>query len=189
MNNDKTNKPVSSPLGNLTEEECIERTLNGDMAAFEMLYRMHVERVYAICFRLTASRDLAERLTQDVFIQTWEKLSSFRGEAAFTTWLHRLAVNTVLQDLRKEKRRKERFIETEEMETIATTSSAPVVAIRIDLEKAIEKLPERARTVFVLYDVEGYRHEEIAEMMNTSIGTSKAQLHRARKLLRKALDQ
>lgn len=105
MNSDKANKPVSIPLGILTDEECIERTLKGDMAGFEVLYRMHVDRVYAICLRLTASRELAERLTQDVFVQTWEKLSSFRGEAAFTTWLHRLAVNTVLQDRRKEKRR------------------------------------------------------------------------------------
>lgn len=189
MNSDKANKPVSIPLGILTDEECIERTLKGDMAGFEVLYRMHVDRVYAICLRLTASRELAERLTQDVFVQTWEKLSSFRGEAAFTTWLHRLAVNTVLQDRRKEKRRQERFVQTEDVEVVSTAFSTPVIGTRIDLERAIAQLPERARTVFVMHDVEGYRHEEIAEMMNTSIGTSKAQLHRARNLLRKALDR
>jgi RNA polymerase sigma-70 factor (ECF subfamily) len=189
MNSDKANKPVSSPSGNLTEPECIERTLKGDMAAFEALYRMHVDRVYAICFRLTTSQQLAERLTQDVFVMTWEKLSSFRGESAFSTWLHRLAVNTVLQDRRREKRRRERFVQTGSDEEIATSLPTSEVGIRIDLERAIAQLPERARTVFVLHDVEGYRHEEIAEMMDTTIGTSKAQLHRARNLLRKALDK
>lgn len=189
MNSDEANKPASSPSGILTDQECIERTLKGDIAAFEVLYRMHADRVYAICLRLTASGELAERLTQDVFVQTWEKLSSFRGEAAFTTWLHRLAVNTVLQDRRKEKRRQGRFVQTENAEVVTTVFPTPAIGTRIDLERAIAQLPERARAVFVLHDVEGYRHEEIAEMMNTSIGTSKAQLHRARDLLRKTLDR
>jgi RNA polymerase sigma-70 factor (ECF subfamily) len=189
MNSNNVNKPESSPTGNLTEEECIERTLKGDMAAFEVLYRMHVDRVYAICLRLTGSRELADRLTQDVFVQTWEKLSTFRGESAFTTWLHRLAVNTVLQDRRKEKRLQDRFLPTGDEAVASTPFTTPAVGMRIDLERAIAQLPDRARTVFVLHDVEGYRHEEIARMMNTSIGTSKAQLHRARNLLRKALEK
>ena len=189
MNSDKTKKPESNTSGILTDQECIERTLKGDMGAFEILYRMHVDRVYAICLRLSASGELAEQLTQDVFVQTWEKLSSFRGEAAFTTWLHRLAVNTVLQAHRKEKRRQEWFVQTEDPGMVSTAISTPAIGTKIDLERAIAQLPERARSVFVLHDVEGYRHEEVAEMMNTSIGTSKAQLHRARNLLRKALDR
>jgi len=188
---------VLSPQGDLKkgeiadhadrEAELVQRAREGDLPAFEELYRLELGRVYAICLRLTANAELAEVLTQDTFVQVWKKLNTFRGDSAFGTWLHRLAVNTVLQDQRARKRRREKE------ELFGDTSSPdhadrpPREDMRIDLERAIAALPERARMVFVLHDIEGYRHEEIAKMMNTSTGTSKAQLHRARGLLRKDL--
>ncbi len=199
MNKNKAHKPATSPSGDLTEgegadradrehaETLVRRAQNGDLDAFEALYRMYVDRVYAICYRLTTSQSRTEQLTQDVFVLAWEKLSTFRREAAFTTWLHRLAVNAVLQDQRARRRRRQREQVTEDISLLAGATPAPALESRIDLERAIAGLPERARTVFVLHDIEGYRHNEIAKMMNTSIGTSKAQLHRARTLLRKAL--
>lgn len=183
MSTKKAHKPVSSP----SDDVMIRHAQEGDLGAFEELYRTHVGRVFAICYRLTASEERAEELTQDTFVRAWENLKSFRWEAAFTTWLHRLAVNTVLQDQRAQKRRRQRVVQVEDTSLLEKASTAPDPGSRIDLEKAIAQLPLRARTVFVLHDVEGYRHAEIAEIMNTSIGTSKAQLHRARNLLRKAL--
>ncbi|MCK4772509.1 MAG: sigma-70 family RNA polymerase sigma factor [Candidatus Latescibacteria bacterium] len=183
MSKKKADKPVSGPSGNLT----VQRAQDGDLGAFEELYRTHMDRVFALCLRLTASEERAQQLTQDTFVLAWEKLSSFRGEAAFATWLHRLAVNTVLQDKRARRRRRERIVSAEDASLIVEAYVVPTPEDRIDLERAIAQLPRRARTVFVLHDVEGYRHEEIAEMMKTSIGTSKAQLHRARNLLRKML--
>jgi RNA polymerase sigma-70 factor (ECF subfamily) len=175
--------------------EAVDRAQSGDSAAFEQLYRDHVGRVYALCLRMTADTGRAEELTQDVFLRAWKKLSTFRGDAAFSTWLHRLAVNVVLADRRSQGKRWARLMGTDELEPYegaATkagrmdTSEAPKGA-RLDLEEAIATLPHGARTVFVLYEIEGYRHEEIAEATGTAVGTSKAQLHRARKLLREAL--
>lgn len=188
---------VLSPQGDLTdreiadranrEAELVQRARGGDLPAFEELYRLEAGRVYAICLRLTADAELATALTQDTFVQVWKKLNTFRGDSAFGTWLHRLAVNTVLQERRSRKRRREKEELSGDLTSFESAGSPPLEDERIDLERAIAALPERARMVFVLHDIEGYRHEEIAKTMNTSIGTSKAQLHRARGLLREGL--
>ena len=162
---------------------------NGDAAAFEQLYRDHVGRVYALCLRMTADPARAEELSQDVFLRAWNKLATFRGDAAFSTWLHRLAVNVVLAERRSQGKRWARLVMTDDMAPFEGSGPEPAPAApeAMDLENAISLLPEGARTVFVLYAIEGYRHDEIAEMTGTAVGTSKAQLHRARKLLREAL--
>lgn len=165
--------------------DLVRRAQAGDRAAFRRLYEDHVSRVYALCLRLTGDPEEAMERTQDVFVRAWGKLRSFRGEAAFATWLHRLAVNVVLTDRRSAGRRGRRA------DTAAAlgprSEPAPRVGLAVDLERAIAALPPGARAVFVLYDVEGYRHDEIAELTGIAAGTSKAQLHRARKLLREAL--
>jgi RNA polymerase sigma-70 factor (ECF subfamily) len=162
----------------------------GDRRAFERLYRTNVNRVFALCARMVNDRSLAEELTQDVFVRAWEKLALFRGESAFGTWLHRLAVNVVLNARKSDGRNRSRFEGDgdviDELPQGAATS-APGAAI--DLEGAIERLPPGARRVFVLHDVEGYKHEEIADLLGITAGGSKAQLHRARHLLREALSR
>lgn len=169
--------------------ELVRRAQGGDTAAFEALYRRHTGRVYALCLRMAGEPSTAEELTQDVFVRVWQKLELFRGESAFGTWLHRLAVNVVLQRMRSEKRRAKRVEFTDDLRRLGGTAAAATPGKRIDLERALRTLPPGARTVFVLHDVEGYKHEEIAELTGSAVGTSKAQLHRARKLLRKALER
>ena len=162
----------------------------GDRLAFERLYRTHVNRVFSLCTRMSGSRTMGEELTQDVFVRTWEKLPQFRGESAFSTWLHRLAVNVVLNARKTEGRNAARTDEGDvEDERRPETARAPMHIERMDLAEAISKLPPGARKIFVLHDVEGYRHEEIAEMCGITSGGSKAQLHRARLLLRGALER
>lgn len=172
----------------------VTRATAGDRQAFEALYRVHVNRVYALCVRMTNDRTAAEELTQDVFVRAWQKLSLFRGDSAFGTWLHRLAVNVVLNARKTEGRDRKRFgaKDTEEDEEpfdaqLAARTETP--GLSIDLEQAIGMLPPGARKVFVLHDVEGFKHEEIAEQLSITTGGSKAQLHRARMLLRKALER
>jgi RNA polymerase sigma-70 factor, ECF subfamily len=164
----------------------------GDRRAFERLYRMHVDRVFSLCARMVGDRSHAEELTQDVFVRCWEKLGQFRGESAFGTWLHRLAVNVVLNDRQTERRRRDRHDDgIEDVDTLAFGDARPqqveVPGLSIDLEQAIAGLPPGARKVFVLHDVQGYTHEEIGEMLGVTAGGCKAQLHRARMLLREAL--
>jgi RNA polymerase sigma-70 factor (ECF subfamily) len=162
----------------------------GDRQAFERLYRAHSSRVYSLCARMSGSRVKGEELTQDVFVRTWEKLPQFRGESAFSTWLHRLAVNVVLNARKTEGKQASRTDEGEvDDERSDEVARAPLHIERMDLTEAIAKLPAGARRVFVLHDVEGYKHEEIAEMMGITSGGSKAQLHRARLLLREALER
>jgi RNA polymerase sigma-70 factor (ECF subfamily) len=168
--------------------ETVLRAQQGDAAAFRALYEHHVGRVYAVCLRLAGNRTEAEEHTQDVFVRAWERLASFRGESAFSTWLHRLAVNEVLQGRRTAGRRAARVILTEDPALLDATQAADV-GQGGDLERAIAGLPEAARRVFVLHDIEGYHHEEIASMAGIAEGTSKAHLHRARRLLREALDR
>jgi RNA polymerase sigma-70 factor (ECF subfamily) len=158
-----------------------------DMQAFEWLYRTHVARVHAICLRMTANVTRAEEMTQKTFLTVWEKLPHFRGESAFSSWLHRVAVNTVLADLRAENRRLQRVFGTEDPSLFETASLTPSVGSRLDLEQAIAGLPPQARSVFVLHEIEGWQHDEIARELGVATGTSKAQLHRARKLLQEAL--
>jgi RNA polymerase sigma-70 factor, ECF subfamily len=157
----------------------------GDVYAFEQLYRRHLPRVHSLVRRMAGGRDCDE-LTQDVFVRVWQKLASFRGDAAFTTWLHRLAVNVIIERFRADALRRQRLREGDE---IFATLAAPARSgdLRMDFETAIMKLPDGAREIFVLHDIEGYKHGEIAELLEISPGTSKAQLHRARMMLRRHL--
>jgi RNA polymerase sigma-70 factor (ECF subfamily) len=162
----------------------------GDRQAFERLYREHSNRVFSLCARMCGSRTKGEELTQDVFVRTWEKLPQFRGESAFSTWLHRLAVNVVLNARKTEGKAAARTDEGDVSDDRwQEAARAPMYIERMDLAEAIAKLPPGARKVFVLHDVEGYKHEEIATMMGITSGGSKAQLHRARLLLREALER
>jgi RNA polymerase sigma-70 factor (ECF subfamily) len=166
----------------------VRRAQAGDQEAFGDLYRAHAGRVYALCLRLEADAARAEELTQDVFVRAWERLGSYRGESAFGTWLFRLAVNVVLGDRRSAWRRSKRLLVTDDpgaYERPSDLSHGP----NLDLEQAIASLPPGARTVFVLHDVEGYTHDEIAGISGIAEGTSKAQLFRARRLLREALSR
>ena len=163
---------------------------SGDRRAFERLYRKHVNRVFSVCTRMCGSRTRGEELTQDVFVRAWEKLPQFRGDAQFSTWIHRVAVNIVLTDRKNEARDRRRMVEdeNEEGETpLQKASVTPGYGDRMDITAALEELPAGARQIFVLHDIEGYKHEEIAEMCGITAGGSKAQLHRARLLLREAL--
>ena len=178
----------------LSEAEAIERAKQGDEEAFEALYRLHKRRVYSLCLRMTANTATAEDLTQEAFLQLFRKIGTFRGESAFSTWLHRMAVNVVLMQLRKKGLpliSLEETMETEE-ESPKKEPGAEDVRLagsinRIQLEQAIGDLPPGYRMVFLLHDVEGYEHNEIAEMVGCSIGNSKSQLHKARMKLRELL--
>ena len=156
----------------------------GDTATFERVYRAHMPRIFNLARRMTGP-DAAEELTQDVFVRAWQKLSLFRGESSFATWLHRLAVNVIIERFRSLGTERERFLaDSEAVLDVAPAVSTKHLDLSMDLQAAIERLPDGARTVFVLHDVEGYRHEEIGDMLGVSSGTSKSQLHRARQTLR-----
>ena len=172
-----------------TESDLVSRAQGGDLGAFETLYRSHQGRIYGLCLRMVADAHRAEDLTQEAFIRAWEKLAQFRAESAFATWLHRLAVNVVLGDLRSRGRWSSQQVEIADSPALESAATPPRSTRKVDLERAIAELPPQARTVFVLFDVEGYRHGEIAQMTGISEGTSKAHLHRARRLLRKALSK
>jgi RNA polymerase sigma-70 factor (ECF subfamily) len=167
----------------------VRRAQNGDRAAFEQIYRDNVGRVHAICLRILANAARAQELTQDVFVRAWEMIGTFRGESAFSSWLYRLAVNVVLVDLRAKKRRTARVMTTDDLSLYDKDGNMTNPGHTIDLERAIAALPEQARAVFVLHEVEGYQHGEIAALMGIAEGTSKAQLHRSRRLLREALER
>ena len=159
----------------------------GDTHAFERLYRRHVSRVHGLARRMI-SIELADEVTQDVFVRVWEKLGTFRGEAAFGTWLHRVAINVILGRRKKLGKRRERFVEGEKVFWKLETRPK-VREAAMDLEVALGTLPDGAQQIFVLHDVEGYKHDEIAGMLGISSGTSKSQLHRARMLLREQMDR
>ncbi len=176
-----------------TDYGLAQRATNGDMQAFEELYQRHHRRVYSLCLRMTQNVQEAEDLTQEAFIQLYRKIGSFRGDSAFTTWLHRLTVNQVLMHFRKRSVKMEKT--TEEGETpvqvvhgTANPNAMPVVD-RIALDNAIAQLPPGYRSVFILHDIEGHEHEEVARMLGCSVGTSKSQLHKARMKLRRLLSQ
>ena len=168
-------------------ETTVEQAQAGDLGAFEELYRQNVGRVYALCLRMCGDAREAEELTQDAFVRAWEKLASFHGASAFSSWLHRLTVNVVLGSWRAKGRHRERVVAIADAQEAADRGHEPRPRLALDLESAIAALPAGARTVFVLHDVEGYRHRDIAELTGLAVGTSKTQLHRARRLLRKAL--
>ena len=160
----------------------VARAAAGDARAFEALYRAHLPRVHSLVRRMTAGRD-ADELTQDVFVRVWQKLATFRGDSSFATWLHRLAVNVVIERFRTEQTRRARMHDGEQIFELLP-APAQTRDIGMDFETALERLPDGARQIFVLHDVEGYKHHEIATMLEISAGTSKAQLHRARMMLR-----
>jgi RNA polymerase sigma-70 factor (ECF subfamily) len=169
------------------EETWIRRAKRADAQAFESLYRLHVDRVYGLCLRMTGNVSEAEDCTQEAFILAWNKLAKFRGDSAFSTWLHRISVNAVLGRIRKSKREHDRI------QAVADTDGIRVATddtgeLR-DLTDAVDRLPEGARHVFVLHAVYGYTHEEAAGMLGIAAGTSKAQMHRARKLLAQQLKE
>ncbi|MGD9562838.1 MAG: RNA polymerase sigma factor [Pyrinomonadaceae bacterium] len=183
--------PAPTDLSKIKDFDLTQAASKGDMAAFEEIYQRHHRRVYSICLRMLQNAYEAEDLTQDVFIQLYRKVGSFRGDSAFTTWLHRLTVNQVLMHFRKRNVKFEKV--TEEGETpdqIVTGTADPErmrIVDKIALESAIDQLPEGYKNVFVLHDVEGFEHEEVAKILGCSVGTSKSQLHKARLKLRKLL--
>ena len=172
-----------------TEKRWVDKARAGDRLAFEKLYRSHCDRIYALCWRMCGGdRALAEDMVQEAFVRAWNKLELFKGDSKFGTWLHRLTVNVVLSDRRirvKRLKREQEF--SDDIERVQVGERNVFAGLRKDLEAAIAGLPERARTVLILYDVEGYRHQEIADMTGMAVGSSKAQLHRARKMVREVL--
>lgn len=173
------------------EFELVRQAAAGNSHAFRELYKGNVSRVYAVCLRAAQDRDTADELTQEVFVKAWEKLATFHFESKFSSWLHSIAVNQFLMMKRSEKRFTERVAELSEMLTRENPGSKArhTFDSRIDIEAALEKLPEQARLTFVLHDIEGYKHHEISKLMNIEVGTSKAHLHRARKILRTELNK
>ncbi len=178
---------TASPDIAADEAAWIRQAQRSDAQAFEALYRLHVDKVYGLCLRMTGNVSEAEDCAQEAFIQAWNKLDKFRGDSAFSTWLHRIAVNSVLGRIRKSKREQDRI------EAVAETAppplSTPDTGELRDLSEAINRLPEGARHVFVLHAVYGYSHEEAGNMLGIAAGTSKAQLHRARRLLAQQLEE
>jgi RNA polymerase sigma-70 factor (ECF subfamily) len=194
----KTSAVVSDTIGNYPSTnaedkaavlERIRRAQSGDAGAFELLYREHSPRIYALCLRLKAGdKSDATELLQDVFIKAWRRLDTFRGDCAFLSWLHRLAVNTMLENARSDQRRTARVLPMEDTSRLVGAARSSGVESRMDMESAIASLPKGARLAFVLHDVEGYQHQEIADQLSVTVGTVKAQLHRARRLLRERLE-
>ncbi|MBI2435000.1 MAG: RNA polymerase sigma factor [Candidatus Hydrogenedentes bacterium] len=186
-------EPASVDCGDpavLTEDALwVKQAQCGDARAFERLYRRHLGRTYALCLRMMADRHQAEEAVQEVFIRTWEKLPTFRGESSFSTWLHRLTVNHTLMILRKRQRGQRLFAAVEDAAPEEQTPPPVHPQHKLDLEWAIAQLPTGARAVFLLHEIEGYQHDEIAALLDIAPGTCKAQLHRARRLLREWLSQ
>lgn len=168
------------------EQVFLARARQADQAAFAELYRLHVGKVYGLCLRMTGNASEAEDCTQEAFIQAWRMLERFRGDSAFSTWMHRVAVNTVLGRMRKERREQDRLKAVSDMQVQEQTSGDS--ANMEDLQQAVDQLPSGARHVFVLHAVYGYSHEETGDMLGIASGTSKAQLHRAKRLLAQQLN-
>src|SRR6059036_150038 len=174
-----------TPIHNAVNDDAA-LTAAGDGSAFERLYRTHVARIHSLTRRMLG-RDQADEVTQDIFVRTWQKLGQFRGDSQFSTWLHRLAVNVVIERRRSFALQRERL--TDDPAALDNVTVAPGRAdLTVDFEHAMEQLPPGAREIFVLHDVEGYKHREIAAMLEITAGTSKRQLHRARMLMRKHLN-
>jgi RNA polymerase sigma-70 factor (ECF subfamily) len=176
---------TSAEVAAATDRALARCAAAGDMAAFESIYRRHAGRVHGVIVRLVGGHGMrAEDLTQEAFVRAWQALPKFRHESAVSTWLHRLAVTTALMELRS-RRTGPRFDDEEALDHVGTADSAGHgAALSMDLERAVATLPARARAVLVLHDVEGWKHEEIANELGMAVGSSKAQLHRARRLLR-----
>jgi len=182
-------KRFTTPVEEQQEKMWIERAKQGDQQAFHLLYQQYHRRIYALCWRMLADKDSAEDVCQEVFVQLWQKINNFRGDSKFSTWLHSVATNVVLSHLRKHKNWLQRVfsIEEKQVEESAVSPDVEHSALASELDRNIAKLPERARLVFVLFAVEGYRHEEISKMLGMAVGSSKSQYHRAKTLLREWL--
>lgn len=184
-----TGTPMTpAPSAPASDTDDVRAAVAGDRAAFQRLYRRHVERIHGAVLRLAGyDHARAEDLTQDAFMRAWQKLGEFRHESAFGTWLYRLAVNVALMDLRSRHAHPVGFVDEDSLPEQGETPFC--AAERDELERGIARLPSRARAVLVLHDVEGWRHEDISKELDMAVGTSKAQLHRARALLRKFLGE
>jgi RNA polymerase sigma-70 factor (ECF subfamily) len=175
------------------EHEWIAQAKQGSQTAFQQLYQMHHRQIYALCWRMLADKDSAEDVCQEVFVVLWQKINNFRGESKFSTWLHSVASNVVLGHLRKQKNWLQRVFSIEDQVSHSLSEEATVPlddsSELEELDRHIARLPERARLVFVLFAIEGYRHEEIARMMSMAVGSSKSQYHRAKALLKESLSE
>ena len=186
--NDYSQTMVTASTDAIADEKgLITQAQRADERAFEALYRLHIDKVYGICLRMTGNVSEAEDCTQEAFIQAWNKLDRFRGDSAFSTWLHRIAVNAVLGRMRKSKREQDRIVAVTE-NAPPTFESGETGELK-DLSEAVDRLPQGARNVFVLHAIYGYSHDETGEMLGIAAGTSKAQLHRAKRLLAQQLKQ
>jgi RNA polymerase sigma-70 factor (ECF subfamily) len=180
-------KPTEMPAPPVLADLLVARARQRDPRAFEELYRAHHRRIYALALRLTRDAGRAEELTQDAFVRAWEALPGFRGDSAFSTWLHGLAVRVFLEQSRAERRRTDRIETADDLEVYLVAVRRAMPETSLALERAIAGLPEGARVPLVLYAVEGYRYEEIAALLGLALGTIKAQIHRARRLLMEVL--
>lgn len=178
-------------VANEAEHQLVKRARNHDVAAFETLYQRHCGNVYGLCLRLTSDRSTAEDCTQETFVQAWKNLGGFKGESGLGTWLHRIAVNQVLM-LRRRGQAQKRHLEAVGQDwavDVAADGKSPRPGAQMDLERAVGSLPQGARDVFVLCAVNGYSYEETSNFLGVAVGTCKAQLHRARRLLKERLDR
>ncbi len=173
---------------NISDTDLINACKSGDPLAFKSLYEKYSGRVYALALRMCCNNDIADDLTQEVFIKVWESISSFKGDSAFYSWLHRICINCFLMKLRTDKNYEKKIGDS------FNNSEGNVLMLAytkddfsLDMEKAIQKLPSQAKLIFILFEIEGYKHKEISQMLNIEEGTSKAHLHRARKILRENL--
>ena len=162
------------------EDELVTAAQQGDVQAFEQLYRLFEKRIYALCMRMLANESLAEELLQEAFIKAWRAIGSFKGDSKFGTWMYRLTSNLIISYFRSQKKG---VHDSDWLDSVSGPDEVHRVNVQSDLESALRELPERARMVIVLHDIEGYAHHEISDMMGIAVGTSKAQLHRARNLL------
>jgi RNA polymerase sigma-70 factor (ECF subfamily) len=172
-----------------TDLEIVRRAISGDSEAFLSLYQQNLPRIYAVCLRIVADKEKAEEITQQAVIRTWETLDSYRGESPLSAWIHRIAVNVSLDYLRSRHQLNKRVQFTDNLETYDNPDPSSSCEIQLDIEQAISTLPPQARAVVILHDIEGYSHREISSLLGIAIGTSKAHLHSARRLLKEGLEQ
>ncbi|MBO1254380.1 sigma-70 family RNA polymerase sigma factor [Alteromonas sp. 5E99-2] len=180
--NNQGNVAAQNKFATKTEWDLIKAVQDGNKQAYHMLYQQYIGRVYGLCYRLTGDKMLAEDTTQEVFIQLWRKIGNYKGDSKFSTWLHTVASNITISYLRKQKSWIQNIFNIED--SVAMNAEAEASSCSVDLEGHIIRLPERARIVFVLHAIEGYRHDDIATMTGMAVGSSKAQFHRAKQLLK-----